>query len=173
MRGRPLTWGVVALVAAVVGFGSVVLWMAITRRGDLVPAPPWIALVTMLLLASFVLLLARSVRAHVRGVAKEPLDRLRAARILVLTQAAALTGGAGVGWYAGQIAVLLRDIGLVANHERAWRVGVALLCALLLAGAGMLGQHWCKVPPRPEEPAGSAGSAGSAGQGSSGGSSTR
>ena len=37
-----------------------------------------------------------------------------------------------------------------AYHGRAWRLALLTLGAMLLAGAGLLAQHWCRVPPRDE-----------------------
>ena len=53
-----------------------------------------------------------------RGPATTSLDPLRAARTVVLAQAAALTGSAAAGWYAGQLVVVSTDLSLVANRSR-------------------------------------------------------
>jgi hypothetical protein len=44
------------------------------------------------------------------GSADKPISPLRAARTLVLAQAAALAGSALVGWYAAQALLLLPDL---------------------------------------------------------------
>lgn len=147
-RGRGLTLGVVALVAAVVTLLSTVLWMFLTRGGDLVPAPSWLSIATLPVLGGLVLGFARPVRAHVRRTSGRALDPIRAARTVVLAQAAALTGSAVFGWYVGQLVNLLRDWDLVANRPSTWRVGIALVAALVLVVAGLLAQAWCRVPPQ-------------------------
>lgn len=150
-RGRPLTWGALGIVAAVAGLASVVVWIVVTARGALIPAPPWAALLVVVALAAGVLVVARPVRAYLQGTSRKPLDRLRAARVLVLAQAGALTGAALGGWYLGQLAVLLRDVDLLANRGPAVRTGLSVVCALLLVGAGMLAQSWCRLPDRSED----------------------
>ena len=97
-RGRPLTWGALGIVAAVAGLLSVLVWVIATGGGALVPAPPWVALLILLALAGGVLVVARPVRAYLKGTSRKPLDRLRAARVLVLGQAGALTGAVVGGW---------------------------------------------------------------------------
>lgn len=145
-RGRPLTWGALGIVAAVAGLLSVLVWVIATGGGALVPAPPWVALLILLALAGGVLVVARPVRAYLKGTSRKPLDRLRAARVLVLGQAGALTGAAVGGWYLGQLAVLVRDLDLLANRGPALRTGLGVASALLLVGAGMLAQSWCRLP---------------------------
>ncbi len=150
-RGRPLTWGALGVVAAVAGLLSVIVWILVTGAGMLIPAPPWVALLVLVALAAGVLVVARPVRAYLKGTSRKPFDRLRAARVLVLAQAGALTGGAVGGWYLGQLAVLLRDADLLANRGPAVRTGLGVLCAVLLVGAGMLAQAWCRLPDQSDD----------------------
>lgn len=147
-NGKGLTLGVVALVIAGVTLVSTVLWMVLTEGGDLVPAPSWFSIAILLVLAGSVLWFARSVRAHVRRTAQRALDPIGAARIVVLAQAAALTGSAVIGWHLGQLVNLLRDWDLLANHPATWRVGIALGAAVILVVSGLVAQAWCRVPPR-------------------------
>lgn len=152
-RGQPVSFALVALVAMLATLGSIVVWAVLVRDASLVPLAPWITLVTPVVLGLLVLLAAWPVRAYVKAPKGAPFDRLRAARILVLAQASALTGAVGVGWYAGQLVIVSRDLALLANQDRAWRLLIALACAAALVGAGLLAQHWCKLPPSDDPPA--------------------
>jgi Na+-translocating ferredoxin:NAD+ oxidoreductase RnfD subunit len=141
------------LVGLVVAAISGLAWRTYTvSSGSLVPRPPWPALVLLLVMASFVVAMAWPVRRYLRGRATRTLDPLRAARVVVLAQAAVLTGAAAAGWYAGQLAVVLGGLGLLANRDRLLPLGLAVLASVVLAGAGLLGQRWCRVePPRDDE----------------------
>ncbi len=136
---------VVGLVVAVLsGLG----WQRYTTStGSLVPRPPWLAIVLLVAMGGAVLILAWPIRRYLRGGATRPLDPLRAARVVVLSQAAALTGAAAAGWYAGQLAVVARGLDLVANQDRMPVTLLAGLAGLALAAAGLVAQRWCRVDP--------------------------
>ncbi|MGL5819964.1 MAG: DUF3180 domain-containing protein [Phycicoccus sp.] len=132
-----------AVVAAVAFAAAFVVFTLLTRDGSLVPVPPIAAGALLLVIGAAVIHLARQVRRHTRdGTWMEP---LRAARTVVLAQAAALTGAAAVGWYAGQLAIVAGDLALLANRDRLLPLGLHLAAALLLAAAGLVAQHWCRV----------------------------
>ncbi len=148
--------GVRVRVAVLVGLVVAVLsglgWQRYTTSsGSLVPRPPWLAIVLLLAMAGAVLILAWPIRRYLAGGATRPLDPLRAARVVVLSQAAALTGAAAAGWYGGQLAVIGRGLDLVANQDRVLITGLAALAALALSVAGLVGQHWCRVEPPSDE----------------------
>ena len=123
----------------------------LTRSGELVPRPPLLAGVLLVVMGGLVLWLARPVRRYLPGRATTSLDPLRAARTVVLAQAAALTGSAAAGWYAGQLAVVAHRP-LARREPVADPAAVALLvAALVLATAGLVAQRWCRVDPRDED----------------------
>ncbi len=95
---RVQTFVLVAAVTAVLGFGVAVL---VTRDGSLLQRPPWAAGVLLVVMGGLVVWLARPVRHHLRSGRRTSYDALRAARTVVLAQAAALTGAAAAGWYLG------------------------------------------------------------------------
>lgn len=131
------------LLAAVTFVLALAAFTLLTRDGSLVPVPPVVAGLLLVIIAVAVLYLARGVRRHVLG--RQRLDALRAARTVVLAQAAALTGAAGVGWYLGQLAVVAGDLALVANRDRVLPLSLHALAAAALTVAGMVAQHWCRV----------------------------
>ena len=139
--------GLAALLAAALGFG---VFTVVTRSGSLVPRPPVLAGVLLVVMGGLVLWMARPVRRYLRGNATKPLDALRAARVVVLAQAAALTGALAAGWYLGQLAVVLTELSLVANRMRVLPLLALAVAGVALAVAGMVAQRWCRVDP-PED----------------------
>lgn len=139
-------------VFLVVGGLSAIGWLLWQRTGRLIPQPPLLGAVLFVLLIVFVLVIAWPVRAHLRGDATKALDPLRAARAVVFAQSAALTGAALTGWYAAQLALVLSGRDLTIYRESAWRFAVVTLGAMLLAGAGLLAQSWCRLDPPDESP---------------------
>ena len=151
MGGSGVRARLALLVALLVALVSGLAWKLYSRSGGLVPRPPLLAIVLLALMAAFVLGWAWPVRRYLRGLARRPIDPLRAARVVVLVQAAALTGAAATGWYAGQLAVVLGGLDLQANRERVLPLAVAALAAVLLAVAGLVGQRWCRIEPPRED----------------------
>ncbi len=138
----------VAAATTVLGFGVAVL---ITRDGTLLQRPPWVAGILLVVMAGLVVWLARPVRAHLRSGLRTSVDALRAARTVVLAQAAALTGAAAAGWYLGQVVHLLTDLSLVANQQRLVPFGLVFLASLVLVVAGMVAQAWCRIDTDDDE----------------------
>ena len=153
MRHHEIRVQTLAIVAAAAGLVSFGLFAMLTRSGDLVPRPPVLAGVLLVVMAALVLWLARPVRRYLQGRATTSLDPLRAARTVVLAQAAALTGSAAAGWYAGQLVVVLTDLSLVANRSRILPLALLMGAGLALATAGLVAQRWCRVDPRDEDEA--------------------
>lgn len=144
---RIQTLFVVAAVTVVLGYG---IGLVVTRDGSLLQRPAWPALALLVVMGALVLWIARPVRRHLRSGRRTSVEALRAARALVLAQAAALTGAAATGWYLGQLGVLVGDLSLVANQERLLSFGLALLASLVLTVCGMLAQSWCRIDDRDE-----------------------
>lgn len=151
MRHHEIRVQTLVLVAAAAGLVSFGVFVLITRSGELVPRPPLLAGVLLVVMAGLVLWLARPVRRYLQGRATTPLDPVQAARTVVLAQAAALTGSAATGWYAGQLAVVLTDLSLVANRSRILPLSLLLVAGVVLATAGLVAQRWCRVDPRDED----------------------
>lgn len=147
MTSRPLRVTRLLVVALVVGVLSALAWHLLDRQGTLVPRPTWFQGVLLLALAASILAIAYPVRTYLAGRAGKSLDPERGVRTLVLAQAAALTGAAVTGWYAGQLAIVLRGLDLAANKGRLVPVGLLALAGLVLAAAGLVAQSWCKVEP--------------------------
>lgn len=147
---RPTTLTAVAVVVAVVTFSGVRLWES--RGGTGLPIP-WLAVAAMLLIAAAVVAAGLPVRRWNAGDRRQPLDPLRAARVVVLAQACALSGAVLVGWYAGQALVLAGDLGVEPRRERLVVAVVAVGAAAVVAVAGLVVQHWCRLPPDDDDSA--------------------
>lgn len=151
MRHREIRPQTLAVVAAVLAVLSFVVFALVTRDGSLVPRPSLLSGVLLVVMGGLVLWLARPVRRYLQGRATSSLDPLRAARTVVLAQAAALTGSAAAGWYAGQLVVVLRGLSLDANVSRVLPLVALVVAALALAAAGLVAQRWCRVDPRDDD----------------------
>lgn len=122
-------------------------------RGTAVPEPGWLALVVMLALGVLVIVAGWQVKQVRDGKAERHVSPLRAARTLVLGQAAALTGAALVGWYLANVLHLLPDSDVESQRGRIGPFVVHVVVALALAVAGMVVQRWCRLHPRDDEDA--------------------
>ncbi len=149
---RPSHVGLVALVAGTLTWAVLHWW---TGSGRSLPEGSWISVFVMLAMAAAVVAAAIPVRRMVLGRAPSAMSALRAARVFVLTQTAALTGGVLAGAYAGSAVRFLADLDIPSQRSRLW---LAVGCAVggaLLAVAGLVGQWMCHLDPPdtpPEDP---------------------
>ena len=137
--------GLVVTVLAWLGLRSV------AGAGNGLPDPGWFGLAAMLFLAGGLVVAGWQVRKVRDGLAQPHVTPLRAARTLVLGQAGALTGAALVGWYVANVLVLLPDADVQSQRDRIWPFVAHTVVALLLCGAGMLVQRWCRLRPSDED----------------------
>ena len=145
--GLGLRWAQLAATALVVGAVSWIGWRLYLNTGALLGPASWISSVLLLVLSVLVVGAGLPVRRFLRGEATKPLSPIRAARTLVLGQAAALTGAAVLGWYAAQAAHALADLSLPGYRVLLWRLVALCVAAAVLAVAGMLTQRMCRVDP--------------------------
>ncbi len=137
--------GGVALLSVALSWIALKLW---TNGGHLLPAVTWAALPVLLAIAAGLYAAGRPVRRLVAGRATTPVSPLYAARVLALAQAAALAGAAAVGWYVGQVLLLLPDADIDSQQHRMVTLGGLALGAVVLSAAGMLVQRMCRVDDR-------------------------
>ena len=152
--GRGLRWSQLVALALVVGLLSWIGWRFYLNAGHLLGPASWVSSVLIVAMAILVIGAGLPVRRFLRGEARKTLSPIRAARTLVLAQAAALTGSAVLGWYAAQVAHALADVDLPGYRALLWRLLALTASSLVLAGAGMLTQRMCRVDP-PNDSAGS------------------
>ncbi len=95
--GRGLRWSQLAGIVLVVGLLSWLGWRLYLDRGHLLGQVSWVSSVLLLAMAALVIAAGLPVRRFLRGEARKTLNPVRAARTLVLAQAAALTGAGLLG----------------------------------------------------------------------------
>jgi hypothetical protein len=132
-------------VLAAVALVSGVVWHLVTRTGRMLQGPGYLTAVVLVVLAGLVLWAGWQVRAYQRGESRKPFSPLRAARILGLAQAGALTGAAVSGWYLGHLAILLPDRDLTPYGRQVLPLAVVIGAGALLAVAGLVAQRWCRI----------------------------
>ena len=152
--GHGLRWSQLVALALVVGLLSWIGWRFYLNAGHLLGPASWVSSVLIVAMAILVIGAGLPVRRFLRGEARKTLSPIRAARTLVLAQAAALTGSAVLGWYAAQVAHALADVDLPGYRALLWRLLALTASSLVLAGAGMLTQRMCRVDP-PNDSSGS------------------
>ena len=145
--GRGLRWTQLAAIALVVGLVSWLGWRLYLNAGHLLGPASWVSAVVIVAMAVLVVGAGLPVRRFLRCESHKTLSPIRAARTLVLAQAAALTGSAVLGWYAAQVAHALADVDLAGYRALLWRLLALTAASLVLAAAGMLTQRMCRVDP--------------------------
>ena len=149
--GRGLRWGQLAGIALVIGLLSWLGWRVYLDRGHLLGPVSWLSSLLLVAMAALVIAAGLPVRRFLRGEARKTLNPVRAARTLVLAQAAALTGAGLLGWYAAQAALAVADLTLPGYRTVLGQLVAVGLSAIVLMVAGMLTQRMCRVdPPRDE-----------------------
>ena len=149
-QGQGLRWTQLAGIVVVVGLLSWLGWRLYLHGGHLLGPASWVSAVMLVAMAVLVIGAGLPVRRFLRGEARKSLSPIRAARTLVLAQAAALTGSGVLGWYAAQAAHALGDLDLAGYRDLLWRLLALCAASLVLATAGMLTQRMCRVDP-PED----------------------
>ena len=144
-QGRGLRLGHLVGVTLVLGGLSWMGWSLYLNSGGLLPPASWISAVLLAVMAALVFAAGLPVRRFLRGQATKPLSPIRAARTLVLAQAAALTGAGVLGFYAAQLALVLPGIDLPSYRSLLWRLLGLCFGAVLLAAAGMATQRMCRI----------------------------
>lgn len=134
-----------AAVGAAVGWAVVSLY---ENRGG-VALVGWPTAVLFGALAAIVVSLGWPVRQWTLGDKGKTrrLEPLYASRVLAFAQASSRAGALFVGWFVGHALHLLPDVAFEARRDRLIQVGVAVVMAAVFAGAGVLVEKWCQVPP--------------------------
>jgi hypothetical protein len=151
-RGIPVTTLVIAaLTAAVLGWLGLRWWV---DSGHAMPQLSWVGVAAILVLAGGLLAAGWPVKKLRDGVAEHVVSPLRAARVLVLAQAGALTGAVLFGWYAAGVLVLLPDVDVASIRSDVWMLVAHAGSAAVLSAAGLVVQSWCRIVPPDEDETG-------------------
>lgn len=141
-----------ATATAAVTLLSAVFWHLFTRTGRMLHAPSWLTAAVVLVLAVLVLWGGWQVRRYQRGRREKDFTALRAARILMLAQAGALTGAVVAGWFLGHLVILLPDRDLTPYGRQIVPLLVLIGSGVALAIAGLVAQRWCRLPEDTDDP---------------------
>ncbi len=142
----------VVLVGFVVGAVGVVALRLLEGGGATVPPPEWPTLLVIVFLAVGVYFAGLPVKQLRAGAPTARIGPLRAARTLVLAQAAALTGAGLVGWYAAQALLVLPDVDVASVRWQLVKVGALLVGSVLLTASGLLVQRMCRIDEDQRDP---------------------
>lgn len=130
-------------------------WLALrwfTSSGRGLPNPGWVALVVMVFLGGGLVVAGWQVKKVRDGTDEAAVSPLRAARTLVLGQAAALTGAVLVGWYVASILTLAPNADVESQRNRLLLFIAHAVVAALLSVAGMLVQRFCRLDDGDDNP---------------------
>lgn len=152
-----LRWTTLAAIAIVAGTVSAVGLRWWTSRGHLPVDVPLMLALVLIALAALILVLGLRVRHAVR--AQDIDDPIGASRILVLGQAGAITAAIHLGYFLAQIGLALPHLAAPAPREQALHALAGIVGAVALGVAGLLTQHWCRIPPEDEDDGGNNGPA--------------
>ncbi|MDQ1646355.1 MAG: hypothetical protein QOJ50_2539 [Cryptosporangiaceae bacterium] len=144
---KPSTLVLTALLAAVAG------WWLVDHFYGAFGQLPWLALVTMVLLALVEGITARATKARIaRKRGTEPMDPLLVARLAALAKASSLGGSLVGGLYAGVFTwvFMQRDL-LAAAASDVPVAGGAVASAVLLVAAALWLEYSCRIPHDPND----------------------
>lgn len=146
---RVVHLGVAAAVSLLLSWLAL-RWYSSGGRG--LPNPGWVALVVMVFLGGGLLVAGWQVKKVRDGTDEAAVSPLRAARTLVLGQAAALTGAVLVGWYVASILVVAPNADVESQRNRLLLFIAHAVVTALLATAGMLVQRFCRLDDTDDTP---------------------
>lgn len=115
--------------------------------------PEYTLALSLVFLAGVVIALALPIRRATRGTVRARVDPFHATRVVLFAKASSLAGALVTGAALGLLAELLARSGGL-NTDSLLRTLAVLGGALALLAAGLVGEHWCTVPPRDEDPDG-------------------
>ncbi len=137
---------VLALTAAGVALAGLAVLRVLDVRGLRLGPVAWIEDVAILALAALIFWLGWTVRAYQKGN-RPDLDPIRAARTFVLAKAGALTGAILTGRYLASVLVVVGNLDVASQRDRAIGAGIAMLCSIVLTVVALVAERFCELPP--------------------------
>lgn len=139
----------IRVLAAIAAVCAALAWLAVRMTFDNLPPLPWTAVPALLVIAVGEVLLARNLRARMRGQGK-PLAATGVAQAAVLARAssaaAAVFGGLAVGFLIYVSGYLDKTV----PGNDAVAAGATLAAAVALACAALYLEHCCRAPDPPD-----------------------
>lgn len=133
--------------------GGVIGWLleiGLASAGSAVLVPPYSLAAALAGIAAILVVAGWPIRQVVRGTATRRLDPFRAMRVLLLAKASTLAGALLGG---ASLAVVLYLLSRPVLPSGALPPAfTAVLAAAVLVTAGLLVEHWCRVPPEDDDP---------------------
>lgn len=142
------TAGLVALFSTILSWGVGRWWLS---SGHAALQIGWLTGILLIAMAAVVVITGSRMWRMRRG--RTHVEPVVAARVLVLAQAAALTGAVMGGVYLGQTLVLLPDMTFAGRGALMLRFALAAVGGLLLVVGGLLVQSWCRIDGDDEDEA--------------------
>lgn len=115
------------------------------RRGGVLPEPSWLTALVVGALAGGLVYVGRRIAATRAGTARRPIHPIGVYRMLVVAQAAALTGAVLVGAYLALAGVFLPDVDFPSVRTRVIVSVVLAASGASLVGAGLWVQRVCRI----------------------------
>lgn len=132
---------VAALIAAAVG------WLLLSFFYSAWPAPPWLPVIVIAVLAVAEAVLAQNTAARVQRRPGAPrVEPLAVARYAVLAKASSLAGALYGGYCAGLLIFYIPDLTVEFSNDAVPAAAGGVVTSLALVGAALWLERACRVP---------------------------
>ncbi|MCI1902147.1 MAG: DUF3180 domain-containing protein [Bifidobacteriaceae bacterium] len=153
MKARRTPWHYYVIAFLAGGIAGAGLALLSRNSTVTVLGSSWIVPILLGLLGVLVLVLAWTVHKYAKGELKE-IDPRRAFNTLVMAKSLAIAGAALMGWYLGQLFVVIPRGDSPYYSEVILECAVSAGIAFFDLIAGIVAEWWCQLPPNdgPENP---------------------
>lgn len=124
---------------------------ALAATGAPLLVPPVTLVLSLFAIGAIVLAFGWPIRQLMRGRRTRAVDPFRATRVVLLAKASSLMGSLVAGVVLGALIYLLTRPVPAGGASAALTVG-ALVSSVLCVAAGLVVEHWCRLPPDDREP---------------------
>jgi Protein of unknown function (DUF3180) len=148
-RTTGVTVAVLALVSAGAGW---LVEIALAATGRPIFIPPVSLAIALAVIGGLVVVVALPVRRAVQGKpGAQRVDPFYASRVAALAKASSIGGSLLAGVAVGVLVFLLSRTVIAASGSITAAVLAVVGAAILVAG-GLIGEHFCAIPPHDDEP---------------------